>query len=509
MKMKNTTLIEYLKSDRVAVFCMNDEDSLKLQELVNPNELLIYAANKGLANDSVEYVAKSQIAENNAEILFLCGQAAPALINRKRYRHAKSVAIPLISLLNPIVFLGVVRYINRHLRFDGFLKIHRVNYLVFKILKRQQRPYRLWLNKTLGHIGFIRHLNEQKENYVVLRWHEKLPNWPQGDDLDILASDASAISIRNFLNSKIGNLPIDLYAVSGGDVSGGDTVAYFPPNISNRILSRSIFNSVSVRVPCPEDDYYSLLYHAIYHKGHKSGLIDQLNSTSNKFEYDEKFIHALEQKSDLIGVKFEPFLEKSENELALAGWRPPRDMLNHFALSNTWLKKHLNLDVATAKEGFAIFILRDIVESWNCTDEVLSKIKSAGFEIIDTWVIPINLRDDIASKIRGGNWSKGNDWPANGGLPAIVVSVFDPNPITPTVKEIKSAPAIRNSRILFKRVLRAEINQKFPIESRANFIHTSDNSFEALDYASILLPLDNKSDVNNYLDQIFYKHKIK
>lgn len=491
-------LLQTILSSRVAVFCLNSTDLCWLKTLIPRDQLLIYSKN-GL-DDEVEYVRKSQVAENNAEVIILSGPASAAIINRRRYRHAKKIILPMSSFLNPVVLLGFCRYIFRHLRFDGLLKIDRGQYVSFSIMHGEQRPYRLWLNGDLGYMGLIRMLNNENLSYVVLRWHEQLPFWIEGDDLDILASDQSALHIRNLLNSKIGNLPIDLYAVSGGDVTGGDAMAYFPPVISDKILAQAIVNPVGVKVPSPEDDYYSLLYHVVYHKGFKSGLkSSEFIDASNDKAQDNKFTISLALKAKQIGQYFAPSLEESESALAVFGWRPPRDMLIHFAMNNNWLKIYLSKDEVPVREGFCVFILREIVYQWSCEDEIISQIESSGFVVLDTYLIPEEHRISIGSKIRGGNWSRGNGWPMDGGGPALFVSAYDSNPIKPTNRDVKSSPAIKNARLLFKRGLRKLINDSRPFEMRANFIHTSDNSREALDYADIVLPQERKLKINEAL----------
>ena len=278
--------------------------------------------------------------------------------------------------------------------------------------------------------------------------------------------------------------------------------------MAENILNRSVMSLHGARIPNPEDEYYSLLYHAVYHKGFKCTTYRSKYSESSMIEISGKFYESLKRMALKIGVDFMPSLEHSEIQLASTGWRPPKDMLNHFALSNDWLKSYLSRRENNVKEGFSVFILRSIVEEWNIAEDVVSMIESEGFKIIDVWTIPVESRDEVASKVRGGNWSSGNAWSVNGGLPAIIISAFDDEPIKPSVKQIKASPSLKNSRILVKKKMRSLFTMHMPEHQRANFIHTADNSIEAFDYADIILPTEKIDFINNYFASINYPHQI-
>ena len=111
--------------------------------------------------------------------------------------------------------------------------------------------------------------------YAVLRWFETLPSVAPGEDVDILVADEDMPHLRPFLQAY--HVPprtqkFDVYSVSGLPGSDFHTVPYLPADFATRLLDRSVLLRGRFRVPGDQDHFDSLAYHAVYHKGERSGL---------------------------------------------------------------------------------------------------------------------------------------------------------------------------------------------------------------------------------------------
>lgn len=102
--------------------------------------------------------------------------------------------------------------------------------------------------------------------YVVPRWFENLPHLSRGEDIDLLVYDEDEPRVRRLLRPK--SLPQRLFGASRikcdvKTVSSG----YYPKQASMRMIDRASLHPSGARVPNAEDYFYSLAYHALYHKG--------------------------------------------------------------------------------------------------------------------------------------------------------------------------------------------------------------------------------------------------
>ena len=148
-------------------------------------------------------------------------------------------------------------------------------------------------------------------NYVILRNFENFPE-KISRDVDILAENLEIIPVINaeidsprtintmshtMFHIQIGlNVKIDNETISFDLRIVGDS--YYDDKWSQDILKRRVLNPNGFYTPCKEDYFYTLLYHAIFHKGiisdrYNKRLVDlaaelEIKEISKDFFYDFK-----------------------------------------------------------------------------------------------------------------------------------------------------------------------------------------------------------------------------
>ncbi|MGH6815396.1 MAG: hypothetical protein ACREC6_06815, partial [Hyphomicrobiaceae bacterium] len=150
-----------------------------------------------------------------------------------------------------------------------------VRAMLFKERPRRYIPLDLSLER------FLSRLNDAGCRYIVLRWFEGFPRIVDGD-IDILVHDEDVEAVRSFLRpmtvvaALAGKYPpsrkCDVYSVSGLPGSTYKGLAYYPAHLAARLLARAERHPSGAMVPCKEDHFFSLAFHALYHKGLLSGL---------------------------------------------------------------------------------------------------------------------------------------------------------------------------------------------------------------------------------------------
>ncbi|WP_162899956.1 hypothetical protein [Halomonas sp. JS92-SW72] len=136
------------------------------------------------------------------------------------------------------------------------------------------RNQRRFIDSSLGIAGFLRVMKEEDVNYVALRWFESLPEVAPGEDIDILVADNDVEIMTSYMKvaGKKGDIPCDIYSVSGLPGSSSRNMPYYPVPIGRKILEDAIWVNDLVRAPSPDDHFLSLSYHVVYHKGYAAGV---------------------------------------------------------------------------------------------------------------------------------------------------------------------------------------------------------------------------------------------
>jgi hypothetical protein len=192
--------------------------------------------------------------------------------------------------------------------------------------------------------GGLRELFEtlisRNAEYVVLRWFEGLPEQVDGD-IDFLVGDDDLPLFESLLSSGSEGVPCDLYSESGMPGFRYAGMPYFPAQLARRILSRRVILPGPISVPCAEDHFLSLAYHAVYQKGVRAGLSTSLRVAQPALAPMHDYRGTLTRLAEKLSLPVDVSMEGLEEYLDATGWRPPARVLTRLAQHNPWLREYL------------------------------------------------------------------------------------------------------------------------------------------------------------------------
>ena len=385
------------------------------------------------------------------------------------------------------------RWAAQRVRQGGFVTSKSRPKRRFKKIKHSLRHFkRRYLRSDSSLPDLFSELNEIHCRYVVLRWFEELPSVEKGEDLDVLIDNSHLQMLRGKLSyglmqRALRRKPIKL------DVRGvypeHKEVSYYPPHLSERILTNSILHPSGARVPCPEDHFFSLAFHALYHKGLASGLPPSEPEPAR--EYHNKYARTLKSLAKQLNYQVEMTLQDLDQFLGEHGWRPALDYIEKRRSKDPWHKSlianaHSKLP---SKPGLAVFFLRETALSkpdW--PDDVRTYLEEEGFNVLACKTLSPDERKRVASELRGGDWGTG-PYLRSGGPPAVMIAALDVFPRKPTRKQIRQHPELDNEIVhACKSSIRKLWNKAQAEGERCNIVHSSDNCRQALAYIRIAAP---------------------
>ena len=365
-------------------------------------------------------------------------------------------------------------------------------YLRFKdkIYQKPRKIKRRYIHPKLTVQGFLNSIKDL--DYVVLRWFDNLPYVEEGEDIDILVSDAHLQKLDEFLKGTKGyGIPCDIYTCGGLPGTDYRSVPYYPVKLSEKIIKNSILLNDIVRVPNSEHYLLTMMYHVVYHKGFDSHIDSKfsLSPYVGKPDHDYKVILQDLGKIAKLNLPAILTLETLDEFLFKKGWRPQKDTLKKLSKRNIWIQQRFfssESDLANHWNGFTLFIVRE--KGIPFLNEIKTLLWDDGFEIIFEQEIPLNKRECAVHNIRGGNWNRG-PWPKSGGNPIYVIAVYDLHPLEVNKSLAEKHLGIENARISKTKInIRDHINDLLDKSDWCNALHSADNSVEAFEYASHLIP---------------------
>lgn len=363
--------------------------------------------------------------------------------------------------------------------------------VVFKRNHQQQKAARQYLSPEIGIDRFFETLAKQKLDYVILRWFDELSSLDLDEDVDLLIADSDIEKVRELLNEKVGILPFDIYSAGGLPGSNFHNIAYYPPYIAETILDQRELWNGTYYVPSRRHYFLSLMYHAVYHKGEKSGIPAKSGGLVKKIPQDHDYpgiLQALARETDheLEEVSLEYFHHFLEEE----GWAPSTDTIRKLLeVSGSWLESTIKSSEHNfEKDGeLMVFVVREWAEERQLTDKIIDWFERNGLCLIRAVRLDEEQKRNAAQSMRGGNWGQG-PWPVSGGKPSTLLVMYDYHPKPLTAKMKKKYPHVSNEHYLLKEQLRSEINFSLSKEERANPLHSADDEIEALDYIAAVAP---------------------
>jgi hypothetical protein len=438
---------------------------------------------------------RASVRHNNADVLILYGKSCLALGYVRNFRHAGWVALPVKpSMWSVLGFAAaLLQCLLRTLEWPCIVSAGvdqtGPQLAAFRVRCRHGGArVRNFIPHRLGVDGFFAQLRAGGHRHAVLRWFESLPNVDAGEDVDLLVDDQSLDSVRALLTEGPGLQPVDVYSVTGLPGSDYRGMPYFPPYLAEQILDGATLHNGLCGVPSARDHFLSLAYHAMYHKGTRSGLPTESGASTplNLAEHD--YGAWLQKLARAACVEPPHTMEDVDRLLEAHGWRPPDDMLVRLSRHNPWLRDRLaSATVSDADHGLAVFLVRQRALERGGLERAKALIERHGFTVARSVRLTPEQSQAAAKNIRGGNWGRG-PWSTSGGLPAAVVVAYDMEPVAPTRRQKKSFPCLANARLLCKNDIRDQFNAGLPTDQHANVIHSSDNGREALDYLRIIMP---------------------
>ncbi|MTD30562.1 hypothetical protein [Planomicrobium sp. YIM 101495] len=435
------------------------------------------------------------IRANNAEVIVL----ENARIEEVRQAMNSGATFILFHPTLPfdyVNFLGLVAYKRGRRKNWGFQYrnlVHEGRSQNFIVLIREhevQKAPRSYLSPFVPVKPFLAELLDAELSFVVLRWHEEIPFTSLDEDIDLLVADCDLEAIRNALDEKVGIVPFDLYSVSGMEGSGYEQMAYYPPHLAEKILENPVQWKSAFPIPDLRNYFLSLLYHAVYHKGLKSGfpLTERDKPSIEKADHDYPTL--LYELSIMNSMEFEqlnlPYLHRF---LKAEGWAPATDTIRKLSVRNTWLKTlEPEQTRQFVKSGeLMTFVIRDWAVQNGKEEFIMDWLDKAGLKLVEAVHLDERQRKEAKQNIRGGNWGSG-PWKVSGGEPAVLLVLYDYHPQKHVAKRRMEHPYVTNANYFLKFGLRDEINHQFAPEQRANAIHSSDDETEALEYIDAVAP---------------------
>ncbi len=368
---------------------------------------------------------------------------------------------------------------------NGYLwrKIKELSYK--KNYKNQPRKY---IRPDLSIESFFKELNKRKVEYVILRWFENLPKWDSDEDIDILIRDEDIERILDLFNNKPKGIKTDVYTLKGTKGGGfGNAGSYYPPKIGERILKTKKLFKGTFYVPSEKEHFLSLLYHIVYHKSESSGLPLSENELPVYREADHDYTSVIRSFSYSKQLENNINLLSLHNFLQKKDFSPEIDTLRKLYIKqkSEFLLSAIQSETIQGIEPYDIivFFVRDWAFENNKVIDIIDTIAENNLEILSYKYLDGDIKDRVAKKVRGGNWSKG-PYPVDGGLPQLAVITLDYHP--KQNKDISTHPFVTNSNVFIKGKIRDKINNEMLMTKWVNSIHSSDDFTEAKDYIDII-----------------------
>lgn len=440
--------------------------------------------------------ASSAVRRNNADVLLLSGAAAWSTLRFRNLRHARAVAVPwrfdlrIVVALMACLWHVLLRRCDRPRWVSSDAESNRgTKLVVFPIRRRREsKGARHYVPQTLGVDGLLRRFRDRNLRHVVLRWFESLPELPAGEDLDLLVDDANLQNVFELLDEGPGLQPCDVYSVTGLPRSDFRGMSYFPPVLAEVLLDHAQVHAELCCVPSPKHHFLSLAYHALYHKGPKSGLPSRLAIGRRPKSEEHDYSMILRDLAERLRIDVEITREGLDEYLAGQGWRPPLDLLRRLGRRQRWIADSLRQRVSDGDQlGLAVFLVRQEAMNRGGVERVTALLERIGFSILRTQLFSDSELRRAARNIRGGNWGRG-PWGLSGGPPVAAVVALDHNPLPLSWRQQRRFPLVTNARLLEKERLREEFNEGFPPDQHCNVLHSSDNAEEAWEYLRLAMP---------------------
>ncbi|MCB1772250.1 MAG: hypothetical protein KDI88_01425 [Gammaproteobacteria bacterium] len=378
------------------------------------------------------------------------------------------------------------------LRFNGIYYLKRKFGIAFYLGKRsasKPKPaVRHHLSPLIDISDFFRQLNDKGLGYCILRWFEQLPTVGDGEDIDMLVEDDDLPRVHSIIDRRPGIVPFDIYSKTGLPGADYQGLPYYVHSLATTALGGSVLHKDVFKVPAWKDYFCLLAYHAVFHKGAKSGLSSERYTLRTEENPEHDYLGHLQGIAAKAGLDVTDYtLEGLHAFLDSRGYSPPLDMQYKLSTKNHYLKAYVDelknqSTLPDRFEGLVCFVAREKVVEAGLVQDLEELIQKIGFTIICTRPLEGHVKKLFAEQVRGGNWNKG-PWPSSGGAPSVLIVAMDVYPVKPDPGDHEKHPGLSNKRIQEKSRVRDLLNEQFPHQSEwCNGVHSSDDEIQAMEY---------------------------
>lgn len=432
----------------------------------------------------------SQVMRSSADLLILRRPFGRMLWSLRELRHLQYIAVETGSRSPSVEMYAaqMVGRLTRRITPRGTLTLSDRRFDVLEVETRRPLRPRLYLSEVWGVSGLIRRLNDEGLRYAALRWFETLPDLQPGEDLDLLVADEDLEAVRSMLSEEPGTIPVDLYSETGLPGADYQGAAYYVPEMARQILARVVRHESGCSVPSPRDHLLSLAYHAVYHKGERSGLPSA--DADGFVDPDHDYGSALQGLAERLGTPLPGSLEGIDDYLAQEGWRPPPDALRRLSGSNPWITRRFNANLPRPSDlpEVSVFLVRERALDFVGIEEIRAVLEAVGFEVLLARQLDGQARQRCADLTRGGNWG-GGPFPVSGGGPALAMVAVHHGPREPDSTVREQYPRLTNDDVLLAKVrIRGVIGTRVTPSGIFNPVHSSDDELEAWEYVEAAIP---------------------
>jgi hypothetical protein len=347
---------------------------------------------------------------------------------------------------------------------------------------RRRKPTKRYLPSGLSAEAFFAALDKDNVRYVLLRWWKDFPKLDPGEDLDILVHGDEYEKVEELLSTKPSGIKCDLYGHDNRNSNRKKTAPYFPPNLACDLLATRVRHKKVVYVPSAKLYFASLAYHAIFHKGVGSGLAGFQSTPSHNRKPEHDYAEELAQAATDCGVSVDIEASTLYRWLVTSGYSPNLDMLSYLVKARPELASFAELPhlekVLEEGELYLLVIRQLAMFDSSYLNKVLKLLRKRRMELLGVVALD-DCQVRAASRLRGGNWSRG-PYPVSGGPPHTIIIGYDWYPEKP--EDLAREPLLQNQRLrLIKDEARRAFN-KWRWFRTANVVHSPDNELEALEY---------------------------
>ena len=412
----------------------------------------------------------ADLSNNKADQIFLDNTIVKALV----IGYPTTIPYVFVALDKPRywfwIIVGLIRRIkHKQIKILGLRKLkHGKDFRVWLLLKNQKLYSRTTLSKKIGIKGLINYLNKNNIKYVLLRdTNQLLRN--KHKDFDFLVADKNYSLFKSFLDKNPGDIPIDLWSESKPNFNG---ITYYVPNLAKQILDNSIKGEHDTKIPAKKYYLLSYIYHCIYHKGVNSGIPSINNDLEILKVSNNKYIKTIKLLANDLNINIGDTMEELENFLSIHGWKPKIDTLSKIAVYNEWVKKKY-IKKNDNLFPFSVFILRQEAKDNLLINPIKKFIKNNGYKILNFNSLVGNIRKNVLSNLRGGNWKDHQFLDKSKKFePSYAMIVYDPD-------------FLNNDKFVD---LKEKLRKKFDNTSDVSVVHSTDNESEFWDYLEYCFP---------------------